>query len=232
MVSGPPTRYSSIVSVARRVIVICGSRSGSLAISGGIGGGSGKGTSFAGGDFCAVAVRATAKRSADKRAVMRRRMLLVRTSGHVYSNRNRFCDAGISVSSQVQHLVALGACRLKTATFIIVENCFDDCLGLFDDPHQVEVARGNHAFTDQLVLHPGDQSLPEFAPDQNDRYLAALSGLDQRQALGQLVDRAKASRQHYVGRRKTHEHHLAREEIAKVDPNILEAVATLLVTKN
>src|ERR1700682_2232310 len=135
------------------------------------------------------------------------------------------------MSSQVQHLVALGARRLKTSPFIIVENCFDDRLWLFDDSHQVEIACGNHAFADQLVPHPGDQSLPEFAANQNDRYLAALAGLDQRQALGQLIDGAEASRQHYVRRREAHEHHLAREEIAKVDPDILEAVAGRLVRK-
>src|ERR1700682_167127 len=67
--------------------------------------------------------------------------------------------------------------------------------------------------------------------DQNDRYLAALARLDQCQAFGQLIYRAEASWQHDVRRREANEHHLAREEIAKVDSDVLEAVASLLVRK-
>ncbi len=44
--------------------------------------------------------------------------------------------------------------------------------------------------------------------------------------------RAEASGQYHVGGREAHEHHLAREEIAEVDADILERVAGLLVRQN
>ena len=130
---------------------------------------------------------------------------------------------------QVQHLVALGPGRLEAARLVVIEDRLDDRFGLVDHLHQIEIGRRDHAFADELVAHPVDQPAPELAADQDDRHLAALAGLHQRQALGQLVERAEAAGHHDVGRREVHEHHLAREEMAEVEADVLVRVAGLLV---
>jgi hypothetical protein len=76
-----------------------------------------------------------------------------------------------------------------------------------------------------FLTHPVDQTAPEFAADQDDRNPPALSRLHQREAFGQLVERAETAGQHDIGRREAHEHHLAREEITKVETDVLELVA-------
>ena len=92
--------------------------------------------------------------------------------------------------------------------------------------------RRDHSFTDEPLAHPVDEPPPEFPADQDYRNLAALSGLNQRQAFGELVDRAESARQHDVRRRKADEHHLAREKVSEVDADILILVARLLVRQH
>src|SRR6185503_12702032 len=104
-----------MVSVGRRTIVTCGSRSGSLAISGGGGGASGSGSSFGGGAFCASAASANAKAMAGI-SVAGRRPIWHR------DDQWWFILTGIGTSGpplpfsralQIEHPVALGARRLK-----------------------------------------------------------------------------------------------------------------------
>ena len=83
--------------------------------------------------------------------------------------------------------------------------------------------------TDEGVLHPIDEPMPERTPNQNDRNPAAFAGLHQCQALGQLIQRAEAARQHDIRGSPTDEHHLAREEIAEVETHVLESVSPHLV---
>src|SRR5215831_8362259 len=130
---------------------------------------------------------------------------------------------------EIEHLVSLFSSRLEAARFVVIENRLDDRFRLLDDTYQVKVGRIDHAFADESLPHPIDESAPEFAAYQDDWNSAALARLHQRKALGQLVDGAEATWKNNVRRRKAHEHHLAREEIAEVDPDVLECVAALLV---
>jgi hypothetical protein len=65
------------------------------------------------------------------------------------------------------------------------------------------------------VLEPFDHAAPEGRADQNQRNLAALAGLDQRQRFHQLVQRAETAGHHDIGAGKADEHVLAGEEVAE-----------------
>src|SRR5438128_6525738 len=149
-------------------MVICGSSSGSFAISGGGGGGSGSGSSRCGGAFCAVAPTEMMNASETMKAMRRGRTLrqrkvrmdrLILTSNREApyasgdgSGRSRIrarltCFAvkpppsppASRADLKVQHLVAFSARRLEAAALIIVEDGFDDHFRFFDDLHQIEI---------------------------------------------------------------------------------------------
>src|SRR3546814_16866077 len=61
-----------------------------------------------------------------------------------------------------------------------------------DEPEEFEVARADHTLFDQRLEI--DDTLPEFLADQYDRDRLDLAGLNQRQQLEHLVERAEAAR--------------------------------------
>src|SRR4030095_14112225 len=130
--------------------------------------------------------------------------------------------------SKVQHSLALGPRRLEYAILLEGEDRLDDLFGLIDDLDEVEIVFVDHSFADEAFPGPIDQSLPEASADENDRYLAVLAGLHERQAFRELVERSEAAGKHDVRRGETHEHHLARKKVAKVEAYVLVIVAALL----
>jgi hypothetical protein len=63
---------------------------------------------------------------------------------------------------------------------------------------------------------------------EDDRHLARLAGLHQRERLEELVQGAEAARQHDVGGGELREHHLAREEVLEAQADVLVAARGLL----
>ena len=61
---------------------------------------------------------------------------------------------------------------------------------------------------------------PVLTADQHDRERGDLLGLDQRQRLEQLVEGAEAAGEHHEALGVLHEHRLAGEEVAEVDPDV------------
>ena len=94
---------------------------------------------------------------------------------------------------------------------------------------QVQVALGDGAAGQQRVADPVEQARPVGPADQHDREVADLAGLDQGQRLEQLVERAEATRQDDEAVGVLHEHHLAGEEVAELDPEVDVRVHALLV---
>ena len=66
-------------------------------------------------------------------------------------------------------------------------------------------------------------------PDEHDREVADLAGLDERERLEQLVHRAEAAGQDHETVGVLHEHHLAGEEVAELDAEVDVLVEPLLV---
>src|SRR5258705_85946 len=93
---------------------------------------------------------------------------------------------------------------------------------------ELNVLAAYHPFADQFFAHPIGETTPEIAADQNDRNLAALSRLHEREHFAQFIERTETTGQDYIGRREAHEHHLAREKIAEVDGDVLIFVSALL----
>ena len=70
------------------------------------------------------------------------------------------------------------------------------------------------------VAQPADQAAPVVDAEQHDREAGHLAGLDQRQRLEELVEGADAAGQHHEALGVLHEHRLAGEEVAEVDPAV------------
>jgi hypothetical protein len=71
--------------------------------------------------------------------------------------------------------------------------------------------------------------VPVPRPDQRDRELPHLVGLDQRQRLEELVQGAEAAGEEDEPLRRLHQHHLARVEVAEGDGEVDVRVRILLV---
>ena len=69
----------------------------------------------------------------------------------------------------------------------------------------------------------------QYRPDQHDREVADLAGLDEREGLEQLVHRPEAAGQDDEPVGVLHEHDLAGEEVAELDAEVDVRVERLLV---
>src|SRR4051794_18149644 len=88
-------------------------------------------------------------------------------------------------TSEVQHLLAFFPRRHEATVLVEREYRLDDRLRLVDHLHEVHVGGRDHAFTNELVLHPREKAAPEFAADEDDRNLSALACLNERQHLAE-----------------------------------------------
>src|SRR5438105_6826560 len=131
-------RTSSSTSFSRRMFVTCGSRSASLPRSGGGGGGvveavggggngGGPGACASEGDAAANATAATSVRS----GVRMIRGLMIRGAELTVSP-----SRALPSCPQVQHLLALGGRRLKSAILVKFEYRFDDRIRIVDHAHE------------------------------------------------------------------------------------------------
>ena len=87
----------------------------------------------------------------------------------------------------------------------------------------------DRAARDERLAHPVQQAGPVRGPDQHDREVADLAGLDEGQRLEQLVERAEAAGQDHERVGVLHEHRLAGEEVAELDAEVDVRVEALLV---
>src|SRR3954451_23749465 len=92
----------------------------------------------------------------------------------------------------------------------------DHLVEVIADDEQVEVLRGDHALAEGALAQPVDQPVPVGRVDQADRELVDLAGLDQRQRLEELVERAEAAGQDDERVRVADEHDLAREVVVEL----------------
>src|SRR4051794_37620567 len=104
----------------------------------------------------------------------------------------------------------------------------DHLVEVIADDEQVEVLRGDHALAEGALAQPVDQPVPVGRVDQADRELVDLAGLDQRQRLEELVERAEAAGQDDERVRVADEHDLAREEVVELERVGDVAVGVLL----
>src|SRR5947209_6582186 len=104
----------------------------------------------------------------------------------------------------------------------------DDVLDVISHMHQVEVDVIDLVLTKHRGPQPVDQSTPVRAAEQDHRERRHLAGLHQGQRLEQLVHGAKATRQDDERLCVLHEHRLAREEVAEVQPDVDVVVEVLL----
>ena len=83
-----------------------------------------------------------------------------------------------------------------------------------------EIQLADRARREHRVAHPVQQPGPVRPADQDDRELPHLAGLDQRQRLEQLVERAETAGQDDEAVGVLHEHDLAGEEVAELDAEV------------
>src|SRR5688572_1262935 len=176
--------------------------SGPAGIAGG-GGGSGSGSSAGGRGCAAAALAANTSKVASKRRIE-------------------------SILLEVQQHLALLRRRLEAALLVESEDGVDHFLRLVAHLQEIELEDVDHAFDRQALAHPLEQAAPERLVHQDDRHLARLARLHQRERLEQLIERAVAAGQHDVGGRHFREHHFAGEEVAKAQADVLIAIAELL----
>ena len=72
----------------------------------------------------------------------------------------------------------------------------------------------------ERAADPVEQARPVRRADQHDREVADLAGLDERERLEQLVERPEPAGQDDEAVGVLHEHRLAREEVAELDPEV------------
>src|SRR5450755_3538437 len=91
-------------------------------------------------------------------------------------------------------------------------------LGGLDEMEQLQVERTDHARLDEQV--EVDQPGPELAAEQQDRPASGLAGLDQRERLEQLVERAEAAREAHQCDRAHQEVHLSQAEVVELEAQL------------
>src|SRR5678809_1142529 len=107
-----------------------------------------------------------------------------RTSTHSDVSRALTPSARRRCALQIEQLFALVARWLEAAVLVEAEDRLDDGIRFVDDAHQVDVVLADHPFGGHRVRQPVEQSLPERAPDEDDRDAPALARLHEREALG------------------------------------------------
>src|SRR6266536_3489624 len=91
--------------------------------------------------------------------------------------------------------VSFGGLRrnARTATPVALDHDLHRSFGVVGHKEEVDVLRRDHPLRQQFLSHPFEQLAPVVAVEEDDREVENLSGLDQRQRLEQLVDRAEAA---------------------------------------
>src|SRR4051794_6979709 len=87
-------------------------------------------------------------------------------------------------------------------------------LGVLAHREQVHVLRTDLPALQQLRADPVHQAAPVVAADEDDREVADLVRLAERQRLEELIERSEPARQHDEADRIANEEELAREEVA------------------
>src|SRR5215468_6063964 len=172
------------------------------------GAGSGTGSSLGGGATCARTGR-TARNAAA-------------------ASRRRIGGESIRATECSRSILALRGRGHERAILVVAEDRLDDLLGFVVHLDEVHVAGIDHALGDEPLAEPVEQAAPERLPHQDDRHFARLARLHERERLAELVERTEAPGHHDVGGGEAHERHLAREEMAERQADILEGVAELL----
>src|SRR5688572_16897313 len=199
MTTRPPWRTSSTLSASCTGMRTTGSPSAGM---GGGGGGSGSGSSL-GGRLCAWA-------SENERSAATSTPRIT------------------SILLEVEQHLALGRRGCEAALLIEREDRIDHLLRLVVDLHQVEIVRVDHALGGQALAHPRHQPAPIRLVHEDDRHLAGLAGLHERERFEELVQRAVATRQNDERGGDLREHRLARKEVAKAQADVLIAARRLL----
>jgi hypothetical protein len=83
------------------------------------------------------------------------------------------------------------------------------------DNQQIDVGSGDLARRENRFAHPVQQPIPVRAVEQNDRKVAHLPGLHQRQRLEQLIERTESAGEDHERLSILDQHHLAHEKIAE-----------------
>ena len=93
----------------------------------------------------------------------------------------------------------------------------------------LDVLRGDHPVRERLLAHPLEQLLPVVGAEEDDGEVEHLAGLDQRQRLEQLVERAEPAREDDEALRRLHEHRLAGVEVLERHLEVAVGIEPLLV---
>ena len=80
----------------------------------------------------------------------------------------------------------------------------------------------------RALAQPGEQAVPLAVAQQHDREVADRAGLDQRERLEELVERAEAAGSDHEGARVAHEHDFAGEEVPEAQADVDVGVEVLL----
>src|SRR5205814_1464013 len=93
---------------------------------------------------------------------------------------------------------------------------------------EIEIAGRDLAFAEHARLEPADEARPIGAAEHDHRELVDLAGLDERQRLERLVERAEAARKDDERARVLDEHRLPHEKVAKINERIYIRIRALL----
>ena len=108
-------------------------------------------------------------------------------------------------------------------------HCLHGGLGIVDHVQLGQVERVDQVAVDELLGHPVEQARPVGSLHEHHRELGDLAGLDERERLEQLIQRAEAAGVHDERRRIAHEHQTSCEEVVELQGAVEVIVGDLLL---
>ena len=118
---------------------------------------------------------------------------------------------------------------LGAAAVVALDHRLDCLVRIVGDVQKVEVVRRDHPVGEQLAPDPVEQVVPVVGVEEHDGEVQHLAGLDQRQRLEQLVERAEAAGEDDEALARLHEADLARVEVRERVRDVEVGVRPLLV---
>src|SRR5438067_1362365 len=115
------------------------------------------------------------------------------------------------------------------APVVALDDRRDRHAGIVREDQELEVFRRDYPLLERPRRDPVQQRLPVAAAEEDDREVEHLAGLDQRQRLEQLVERAEAAREDHEALGRLHEHRLARVEVVEGEADVDVRVRVLLM---
>ena len=141
--------------------------------------------------------------------------------GHAPIVRSAGQPVGLSRAARgVRRGLAAAGRRRSRRLLLGLDHHRDGLVDVVGDPEHLQVGSDDLAVGQHGVAEPVDQPGPVRRADQHDRERRDLLGLHQGQRLEQLVEGAEAAGQHDEALGVLHEHRLAGEEVAEVEPAV------------